>query len=127
MANMQLTLTSNSVFLQPAGFSATMPTYYRGKGICNGLRALSCAVSGCRTCAKAKGIDAEGRPAMHPDWNRPVEHVCRDDAPPVKFNSTRRHLALDELKVSYGEWKTVGLFSIWDTLDKRYTTSPVSD
>lgn len=34
-----------------------------------------------------------------------------------------RHLALNKLKVIYGDQKTVELFLICETLDKRYTTS----
>lgn len=55
--------------------------------------------------------------------------ICAEihDALSDKFNNTHRHLALDKLKVIYGEQKTVGLFSICDTLDTRYTASQVSD
>lgn len=60
------------------------------------------------------------------DWNRPVEHLCRGDAPSAEFNGTHRHLALDELKVIHGEHITGGLLSAWDT-DKRCTAGPVSD
>lgn len=85
------------------------PAYRRGKGAWNGLRALSCAISGCRAGAKARGSDAEGRHAMCDDWNRPVEHLCRDDAPSAEFNGAHTDIWLSmSLKSSMGNTK------LWD-------------